>query len=160
MTPEKFHSNLIPLFRQIKMPDVPVNDSYSYIVSLEPGDVYIEKTDINTLVMIAFLPIPDNPGEDMLLELLQANLTPDHGHSIVIAADKEDKKLVLWGSLTFDQLQIENLMMILEKINVTLTVIAKWFNKGNEDEQRAKEANEKKMLMNKEREEFLNRNIK
>lgn len=156
MNPEQLFQKLQPLFRQLRVPDMKMNPHGYYSLTLETGEVYLEKTELNTLIMIAFLPMPENPGEEMLLELLQANLTPDQESNITIAADKEENKLVLWGSLKEEDVYLEKLMMMLEKINITLAVISRWFNKLLEEDDNKKGEVEKTKFQSNQTEQFLN----
>jgi len=156
MNAEQLFQKLQPLFRQLRVPDMKMNPHGYYSLTLETGEVYLEKTELNTLIMIAFLPMPENPGEEMLLELLQANLTPDQESIITIAADKEENKLVLWGGLKEEEIYLEKMMMMLEKINITLAVISRWFNKLLEEDDNKKGELEKTKFQSNQTEQFLN----
>jgi len=155
MKPEQLYQKLQPLFRQLNVPDTEMNPHGYYSFPLESCEIFLEMTEINTLVMIAFLPMNGSPGEDMLLELLQANLTPDHDPHITIALDKEENKLVLWGSLREDEIYLEKLFPMLEKLNLTVIVIARWLNKEKKEEADKSATAEKNKMLNRQAEQFL-----
>jgi len=160
MKPDQLYQQLKPLFNQLQLPDIPMNEQGYYSFMLEGGEVFLELTEVDTLAILAFLPLPESPGEELLLELLQANLTPDQESSLIIAADKDDAKLVIWGRLRTDNLYLDTMLPLLEQLNMTLLVISRWIENATKKEKTPQEMADKNMRLSREAEALLNRRFK
>jgi len=156
MKPEEFFQKLQPLFRQLGVPDIPLNEHGYYTFMLETGQIYLELTEVETMVMLSFIPLPENPSSDLLLELLQANLTPDQATRIVIAAEKDENRLCLWTSIPTDKLFIEELYPLLEQLNLTMRIISRWFDETKQQEDSGKQASQRNLEKSKQAEAMLN----
>jgi len=156
MKPDDFFQKLQPLFKQLQVPEIPYNEKGFYTFVLSTGQIFLELTEVNTMVMLAFLPLPENLTVDLLLELLQANLTPDQPSRIVIAADKEDKQLCLWTDISTDKIYLEEIYPMLEQLNVTLEIIGRWFEDTKKQETGSKENNQRNLERGRQAEAMLN----
>jgi len=156
MKPEEFFQKLQPLFKQLGIPDLPLNPNGYYTFMLETGQIYLELTEIDTMVMLSFIPLPDKPTSDLLLELLQANLTPDQATRITIAAEKDENRLCLWTTLPTDKLFIEEMYPLLEQLNMTLKIISRWFEETKQQEDSGKQASQRNLEKSRQAEAMLN----
>ncbi|NIF60430.1 hypothetical protein F3J27_10885 [Enterobacter sp. Ap-916] len=111
---EQLYHKLQPLFKQLNAPGMVYNAQGYYSLTLDGGQqVFLELTENLTLAMMGLLALPDNPGEALLLELLQANLNIDQQPAITVAADKERAQLVVWAALPLDELHLDTLLPLL-----------------------------------------------
>ncbi|NIG12911.1 hypothetical protein F3J37_01675 [Pantoea sp. Al-1710] len=157
MKPEEFYKKLQPLFNQLHIPDIPLNEQGYYTFMLETGQVFLELTEVDTMVMLAFLPLPEKLTTDLLLELLQANLTPDQPSRVILAADKEDKRLCLWIDISTDKIYHEELYQMLEQLNVTMRIISRWFEETEKEKENGQQANQRNIEKSRQAEAMLNK---
>jgi len=156
MKPEEFFQKLQPLFRQLQVPDIEMNPQGYYTFMLETGQIFLELTEVDTMVMLSFIPLPEKLTTDLLLELLQANLTPDQPSRVILAADKEDKRLCLWIDITTDKIYVEELYAMLEQLNITMRIISRWFEETEKEKQAGQQANQRNIEKSKQAEAMLN----
>lgn len=156
MKPEEFFQKLQPLFRQLQVPDIEMNPQGYYTFMLETGQIFLELTEVDTMVMLSFIPLPEKLTTDLLLELLQANLTPDQPSRVILAADKEDKRLCLWIDITTDKIYLEELYAMLEQLNITMRIISRWFEETEKEKQAGQQANQRNIEKSKQAEAMLN----
>ncbi|VEB99334.1 Tir chaperone protein (CesT) [Cedecea lapagei] len=124
---EQLYHKLQPLFKQLNVPSMALNPQGYYSLTLDGGQqVFLELTENMTLVMMGMLALPEQPGEALLLELLQANLNIDQQPAIIVAADKDRAQLVVWASLPLDGLHLDTLLPLFERLSWTLSVIGRW----------------------------------
>ena len=156
MKPEEFFQKLQPLFKQLQVPDIEMNPQGYYTFMLETGQIFLELTEVDTMVMLSFIPLPEKLTTDLLLELLQANLTPDQPSRVILAADKEDKRLCLWIDITTDKIYVEELYAMLEQLNITMRIISRWFEETEKEKQAGQQANQRNIEKSKQAEAMLN----
>jgi len=156
MKPEEFYQKLQPLFKQLQIPDMQLNEHGYYTFMLETGQIYLELTEVDTMVMLSFIPLPENPSPDLLLELLQANLTPDQESRIIIAADKEENRLCLWIDISTDKIYIEEIYPMLEQLNITIKIISRWFEETKQQAESSKQTSQRNLEKSKQAEALLN----
>ncbi|RWR03574.1 hypothetical protein ED28_00900 [[Pantoea] beijingensis] len=144
---EQLYHKLQPLFKQLNVPAIELNPHGYYALTLEGGqEVFLELTENRDLVMMGMLPLPENPGEALLLELLQANLNIEQQPAIIIAADKERAQLVLWTSLPLNELHHDTLIFLFERLVLTLSVIGRWCQPAVPQGRQATTVEEKRLL--------------
>jgi len=156
MKPEEFYLRLQPLFKQLQVPNIEMNQHGYYTFVLETGQIFLELTEVDTMVMLSFIPLPKNLTTDLLLELLQANLTPDQPSRVILAADKEDKRLCLWIDITTDKIYVEELYAMLEQLNITMRIISRWFEETEKEKQLGMQTNQRNIEKSKQAEALLN----
>ncbi|MFI3311098.1 CesT family type III secretion system chaperone [Ewingella allii] len=124
---EQFYQKLQPLFKQLNVPALECNPHGYYALPLEGGqEVFLELTENMSLIMMGMLPLPENPSETLLLELLQANLNIEEQPVITVAADKAGAQLVIWAALPLKDLLHDTLISLFERLVWTLSVIGRW----------------------------------
>jgi len=160
MKPEEFHQKLQPLFKQLHIPDMPLNEHGYYTFMLETGQIYLELTEVNTMVLLSFLPLPKKLTTDLLLELLQANLTPDQPSRVILAADKEENRLCLWTDISTDKIYVEEIYPLLEHLNLTMRIITRWFEEAEQQEEGNKQTNQRNLEKSRQAEALLNQRRK
>ncbi|EJF29295.1 MULTISPECIES: CesT family type III secretion system chaperone [Enterobacteriaceae] len=153
---EQLYHKLQPLFKQLNAPGMVYNAQGYYSLTLDGGQqVFLELTENLTLAMMGLLALPDNPGEALLLELLQANLNIDQQPAITVAADKERAQLVVWAALPLDELHLDTLLPLLERLSWTLSVIGRWCQPAAPRERQAAPETEKDRLQRRQIEALM-----
>lgn len=156
MKPDEFYQKLQPLFKQLHVPDIQMNEQGYYTFFLETGQIFLELTEVDTMVMLSFIPLPENLTTDLLLELLQANLTPDQPSRVILAADKEEKKLCLWIDISTDKIYVEELYPMLEQLNITMRIISRWFEETEKEKETGQQATQRNLEKSRQAEAMLN----
>jgi len=156
MKADELFQRLQPLFKQLHIPDMPLNENGYYTFVLETGQIFLELTEVDTLVMLSFIPLPEKITTDLLLELLQANLTPDQPSRVILAADKEENRLCLWIDISTDKVYVEELYSMLEQLNVTMRIITRWFEETKQEEESGKQATQRNLEKSRQAEAMLN----
>ena len=156
MKPDEFYHKLQPLFKQLHVPDIQMNEQGYYTFFLETGQIFLELTEVDTMVMLSFISLPENLTTDLLLELLQANLTPDQPSRVILAADKEEKKLCLWIDISTDKIYVEELYPMLEQLNITMRIISRWFEETEKEKETGQQATQRNLEKSRQAEAMLN----
>ncbi|ATF93517.1 hypothetical protein CO704_16060 [Cedecea neteri] len=153
---EQLYHKLQPLFKQLNVPGIVFNARGYYSLTLDDGQtVFLELTENMTLAMVGLLALPDNPGEALLLELLQANLNIDQQPAVTVAADKDRAQLVVWAALPLDELHLDTLLPLFERLSWTLSVIGRWCQPAAPRERQATPEAEKDRLQRRQVEALL-----
>jgi len=155
---EQLYQKLQPLFNHLNSPTIEFNPQGYYRLTLDGGQqVYLELTENMTLAIMGMLVLPEQPGEALLLELLQANLNIDLQPAITVAADKERAQLVVWACLPLDALHFDTLLPLFERLSWTLSVIGRWCQPVVPRERQASPEVEKDRLQRRQVEALISR---